>query len=346
MNKLCLAFAALTLLLSCNSVSETPAPVKMIFETDLGNDVDDAVALDNIYKYVEEGKIDLLAVCLNKEGRRAPEYTDILNTFYGFPDTPVGIITNGSWCAYKNNYSQGVYDMVNEDGTPMFRGAHTEEECAAFPEAVDLYRKILSEQEDNSVVIVSTGFFTNLARLLDSQPDEYSDLTGYELVQKKVKLLSAMACCIDGIPQPDGEWNVKMDIPAAIKVYNEWPGVIVSSPAEVGEAVTISRECIVDSLAWTENHPVTRSFDVYFFNDIASHKQMFDVTSVMYAVEDPSLFTLSEPGIMTIDSTSISTFTPCEGGKHYYLMVTPEQAEVLKDIIAKRTVRIPKSQMK
>ena len=344
MNKILSAFAAALILAGCTAAPKAPAPIKMIFETDLGNDVDDAVALDNIYKHIEDGRVELLAICLNKEGRRAPEYADILNTWYGYPDIPIGIIKDGPWCAYKNNYSQGVYDMTLEDGTPMFRGAHSEEECAAFPDAVTLYRKTLSEQEDNSVVIVSVGFFTNLARLLDSQGDEYSPLSGRELVARKVRLLSCMACCIDGISQPDGEWNVKMDKMAAIKVYNEWPGTIVSSPAEVSEAVPISREIIVDSLAWAGNHPVTKSFEAYFFNDIAPSRPMFDPTSVIFAVEGPEMFTLSPCGKMTVDSTSVSTFTPCEGGNHYYFTVTPQQAEVVKDYISNLTKRIPESQ--
>ena len=33
---------------------------RIIFETDMGNDIDDALALDVICKYMDDGKIDLL----------------------------------------------------------------------------------------------------------------------------------------------------------------------------------------------------------------------------------------------------------------------------------------------
>jgi hypothetical protein len=51
---------------------------------------------------------------------------------------------------------------------------------------VKLYRDILSKAKDNSVTIVSIGFWTNLADVLNSKPDNYSALTGRELLGKKV----------------------------------------------------------------------------------------------------------------------------------------------------------------
>ena len=40
---------------------------RIIFETDMGNDIDDALALDVICKYMDDGKIDLLGVSTHKE---------------------------------------------------------------------------------------------------------------------------------------------------------------------------------------------------------------------------------------------------------------------------------------
>ena len=56
-------------MLTAVSCSETlPQPQKVIFDTDMGNDIDDALALDMLYKYMDAGKVDLLAVMVNKEG--------------------------------------------------------------------------------------------------------------------------------------------------------------------------------------------------------------------------------------------------------------------------------------
>ena len=95
---------------------------KIIFETDIGNDVDDALALDMLYKYIDEGDIDLLSIMINKEGTYPPEYTDIMNTWYGYPEIPVGIIHNGADCENDaTNYAKCVSLMKKENGEPIFR---------------------------------------------------------------------------------------------------------------------------------------------------------------------------------------------------------------------------------
>ena len=87
--------AALTLA-GCGSNPKEAAKdsevVNIIMETDIGNDIDDALAMDLLYKYLDAGKINLLAVNINKEGTAPAEYVDILNTWYGYPDIPIGVI--------------------------------------------------------------------------------------------------------------------------------------------------------------------------------------------------------------------------------------------------------------
>ena len=82
--------AASFLIAACAPKQAAEAPVNVIFETDMGNDIDDAMALDMLYKYVEDGKINLLAVMINKEGSAPAEFVDIMNTFYGH-QVPIGV---------------------------------------------------------------------------------------------------------------------------------------------------------------------------------------------------------------------------------------------------------------
>ena len=58
------------------------------------------------------------------------------------------------------------------------------------PSTTTVLRQALAHEPDHSVVIVQVGFSTNLARFLDSPPDDSSPLTGEQLVQQKVRLLS------------------------------------------------------------------------------------------------------------------------------------------------------------
>ena len=56
-----------------------------------------------------------------------------------------------------------------------------------MPDAVALYRKTLAAADDKSVVISSIGMTTNMRDLMQSGPDQFSDLNGRDLVQKKIK---------------------------------------------------------------------------------------------------------------------------------------------------------------
>lgn len=296
--------------------------LKVIFETDIGNDVDDALALDMLYKYVEWGQVDLLAVMINKDAPAPAEYMDIMNTWYGHTDIPVGIVRDGSDDPW-GQYAQKVVDLKNEDGTPMF--ARSRESYDDLPDAHILYRQILAKQPDASVVIATVGFSTNLARLLDTPADEYSPLTGKELVAKKVKLLSAMAGNISELEHH--EYNVVKDLPAAVKVFAEWPTEIVVSPFEVGRAIKYPGESIENDFTWAPKHPMVEAYKAYL--PMPYDRPTWDLTSVLYAVEGDSWFTMSDPGRIEITSEGSSVFTPCPDGNVRYMKVDEAQSAAI-----------------
>lgn len=296
--------------------------LKVIFETDIGNDVDDALALDMLYKYVEWGQVDLLAVMINKDAPAPAEYMDIMNTWYGHTDIPVGIVRDGSDDPW-GQYAQKVVDLKNEDGTPMF--ARSRKSYDDLPDAHMLYRQILAKQPDASVVIATVGFSTNLARLLDTPADEYSPLTGKELVAKKVKFLSAMAGNISELEHH--EYNVVKDLPAAIKVFAEWPTEIVVSPFEVGRAIKYPGESIENDFTWAPKHPMVEAYKAYL--PMPYDRPTWDLTSVLYAVEGDSWFTMSEPGRIEITSEGSSVFTPCPDGNVRYMKVDEAQCAAI-----------------
>ena len=86
-----LAVCMVILFSGCTSEHKSDC-LDVIFETDIGNDIDDALALDMLYKYMDQSKIDLLAVMLNKCAPAPAEFMDIMGTWYGYSDIPVGLI--------------------------------------------------------------------------------------------------------------------------------------------------------------------------------------------------------------------------------------------------------------
>lgn len=326
---------------------EDPAPMRVIFETDLGNDVDDAMALDLLYKYMDAGKVDLLAVMINKVEDGAVELADIYRTWYGYPDVPIGGIVDGADCSKDGkNYAQAVAEMVDAEGKPLFKRSSAD--SADYPLAVNLYREILAAQPDTSVTIISTGFSTNLARLLESQADGFSPLDGRELVAAKVKDLVVMAGNIADPTKP--EYNVMKDVPAARKVFSEWPTPLVTSPFEVGIAANYPGKSIEEDFNWAPLHPMVEAYKAYL--PMPYDRPTWDLTSVLYAVEGVEslgvpYFTLQGPGEISVTDDGCTFFSPDPEANRFYLTVDSVQvANILghfKEILTTRPASIPES---
>ena len=332
-----LFIAFLPLLMMASACSDRVAQeesLRVIFETDIGNDIDDALALDMLYKYVQQGEIDLLAVMLNKCAPAPAEYMDIMNTWYGYPELPVGVVRNGSDDAW-GQYAQDLVDLKSKDGAPMFARSHSGYDN--LPDAHILYRQILAQQPDNSVVIASVGFSTNLARLLDTPADKYSPLTGKELVARKVKLLVPMAGHM--ADSTYCEYNVIKDIPSAQNVFAQWPTPIVVSPFELGKEIKYPGESMANDFAWAPLHPMVESYRAWGKGNILYDRPTWDLTAVLYAVEGDRWFTMSEPGRVEITEKGASIFSPCQDGNVIYMMADEAQRDAIlarfKEIITR-----------
>lgn len=296
----------------------------VIFETDMGNDVDDALAIDMLYKYHRRGQIRLMAVMLNKEGEFPPRYIDLLNTWYGCRNIPIGLSErSGKSIVAGANYTQTVCEMTDQRGKPLYR--RSIKDYGKLLPAVSLYRKLLSQAADASVTIVSVGFSTNLALLLESGPDELSPLTGRELVERKVKRLVAMAGHMEN---PNyAEYNVKNDVPACQKVFREWPTPIIVSPFELGLQICYPARSILEDFAWTRHHPVVDAYKAYLPK--LEDRPTWDLTAVLFAVEPGQYFNISTAGRIDVTPEGYTHFTPDPQGRHFYLYVTPQQAKAI-----------------
>ncbi len=316
-------FAIVSTCVAKASAAPGHKPQLVIFETDMGNDIDDALALDILYKYMDQGKIKLLAIMTNKEETSSARFIDIMNNWYGYPKIPIGIIHNGAECNHPNDYTLAVSNM-KRNGKPAFKT--TIKDVTKLPNAEQLYRKILAKQPDHSVTIISTGFSTNLARLLDTQADSYSPLNGRELIGKKVKLFSIMAGNFD--QRHLAEYNVVKDIAACAKLFRESPVPIVTSPFELGEAVLYPGSSIENDFGWTACHPVVEAYKSY--SKMPYDRPTWDLTAVLEVLEPGKYMAQSPKGTIVVDEEGHTDFTPDPNGRHSYLTITPEQGARIK----------------
>lgn len=316
-----------------NLYSDVRTSKNIIFETDMGNDVDDALAIDMLYKYSKQGRINLMAVMLNKEGEFPPKYIDLLNTWYGQKRVPIGLSFRSNQSIVAGaNYTQVVCEMEDEKGKPLYK--RSIKDYGKLLPAVKLYRKLLSKADDTSVTIISVGFSTNLALLLDTEGDEYSPLTGKELVGRKVKRLVAMAGHMENPKY--AEYNVVNDVASCQRVFREWPSPIVISPFELGLQICYPAQSIEHDFTWTEHHPIVDSYKAYLKK--IEDRPTWDMTAVLYAIDPQQLFNISPAGRITVTDEGFTHYEQDAAGRHYYLYITPEQA---KDILSYFVMMIP-----
>ena len=304
--------------------------INIIFETDMGNDVDDALALDMLYKYNKQRRINLMAIMLNKEGEFPPKYIDLLNTWYGQKRIPIGVSSrDGQSIVAGANYTQIVCEKLDEKGKPLYK--RSIKDYGKLLPAVTLYRKLLAKAEDASVTIVSVGFSTNLALLLDTKADEYSPLTGKELIARKVKRLVTMAGHIEN---PEfAEYNVVNDIASCQHVFDEWPTPIYMSPFELGLQVRYPAQSIENDFTWTKHHPIVDSYKSYLKK--MEDRPTWDLTAVLYAIDPQQFFNVSSPGRITVTKEGYTHYTEDASGTHFYLFITPDQARAILDYFVK-----------
>ena len=69
--------------------------MKMILDADFGSSTDDLFALMMLNHYIDEGRVDLKGIVVDREGDDNAGVVDIFNTYYGHPDIPVGLERNG-----------------------------------------------------------------------------------------------------------------------------------------------------------------------------------------------------------------------------------------------------------
>lgn len=301
--------------------------VPLIFDTDIGNDCDDVLALGMIHALQSRGECELLAVTITKDHELAAPFVDCVNTFYGRGNIPIGVCNSGV------TPEEGKFNGL---ARKMDRYPHDLLSSKDAPPAVEVLREALSQSRDNSVVIAQVGFSTNLAQLLESPADSHSELNGSELVRKKVRLLSIMAGAFAQIVGRNGqlhdhlEYNVVQDIPSAKQLADNWPTPIVWSGFEIGLALPYPHRSILQDYRYVSHHPLAEAYVLY--SPPPHDRPTWDLTSVLYAVRPHhNYFTLSASGTVTVDGNGLTTFTQAnEGNSRYLILEESAKARIIE----------------
>jgi|GEM_PF-222667 len=294
-------------------------PVSVIFDTDIGTDVDDAGALAVLHVLADRGETRILATISANRNRWCGPALDAINTYYGRGDLPIGCSRTGpdpeEW--YHQRVGRFPHDLTDSNEAPP---------------AVDLYREILAAQPDNSVAIVVVGWLTNMAELLDSGADRHSSLGGRDLVRAKVRELVAMGGTWPNSPKDEGEYNFSMDRAAAQKVIRDWPGPIVFTG--LGKDVMTGRRLVREG---PKDNPVPAFYRSFFEANKVSERSSWDLIAVLYAVRGVSdFFTIVSGGKCVSLEDGGNQWVAGAPSSHAYLdykMPPQDLAVVLEDLL-------------
>jgi hypothetical protein len=146
----------------------------------MGFDVDDVGAVCAAHAMESTGEAKILAILHNTGYAKGIGAVSVINHFYGRDDIELGAWKGEFGRDGDGDQNQYVSDLINNYDSPV---KHYDQVDVGYK----VYRKVLASQPDASVKIASIGMTTNLADLMQSGPDEYSDLDGATLVGQKVK---------------------------------------------------------------------------------------------------------------------------------------------------------------
>jgi inosine-uridine nucleoside N-ribohydrolase len=298
-------------------------PVGIIFDSDMGNSIDDGLALALLYGFEGKNEARVVSVSVSKPNLKAAAFCETIGRFYagavsgafgGFGRTlPIGLASDGKMPEDTPMLTVPL-SKRNAEGAPVYEhGIHNLNDTA---EVAALIRNAFTAQYDQNAIVVLAGPATNLVKVLDLPGAK-------DLIAHKVRFLSVVA---GSYPDGGPEFNIKTDIPAAKKLFAEWPTPIVATGHELGEALLFPASSIEKDFAWSPAHPVVDAYRAY--KPMPYDAPTWDMTALLYAVRpQEGYFKLSSPGTIGVLDDGRTKFAPSPEGKHRYLILDPAQKE-------------------
>ena len=303
-------------------------PVKIIFDTDLGPDYDDVGALAILHAMADSGKAEIMATVASNKNELVAPSIEIINRYFNRPELPIGAPkSEGADMGSSQHWADSI----------VAKYPHEIKSTSDAQDAVSLYRKILQNQPDKSVTIVTVGFLTNLSNLLKSQPDEISPLSGSELVKKKVLKLVSMA---GGFPE-GREFNVFIDSVSSKYAFENWPGEVIFSGFEIGKEILTGLRLMSSPI---QNSPVRDVFriSIPMSEEDKNGRMSWDETAVLIAVYGTERFFETKRGTIIINPDGSNSWKDDPEGNHQYVIQKMAVHEITK-FIEDRMMHLPVS---
>jgi hypothetical protein len=289
---------------------------RIILDTDMSADVDDAGALAVLNRLADLGECEILACVVNGRdvAKACAAAIQAVHLWYGRPGIPIGTYQGTKGKPTPSGYTGPLRDRFVPDFTPDDRQ----------PRAVDVYRQALAAAPDKSVTLVSIGFLMNLRDLLESEPDCISPLAGPELARLKVKQVILMGGQFPASKPTEGEynfaaWNAGPDTQF---VVDNWPTPILFTGYEIGDPI-ITSKALPGSPA---DNPVRIAYELY---NKCEGRPSWDHTAILAGVRPPETYwDISPEGRCVVAPDGTNTWSTEPRG-HRYLIARVSNADLI-----------------
>lgn len=287
--------------------------IKILLDTDMGSDCDDAGALAVLHNIADETEAEILAVTHCSSGICGPVAVKCINEWYGRADIPIG------------KYYEGRF--LEEDNCLKFTKPLTERylKSSDMPDienATEVMRRVLVENQ--GITLIAIGMLNNIAELLKSGADETSPLSGVELVKNSVEKMYVMGG--NFLDSNFEEYNIKTDIGAAKYVSENFPAPIIYCGFELGVDVLTGRKIMDDS----DDNPVSLAYHIHCGYNSPEYRS-WDLVTVYNAVfQNSDLYKKSKNVHITFDDKGRTNIGG--EGKDFYLTQVASNAQISAEI--------------
>ena len=297
-------------------MAEKPA-AGVFFDSDFAT-IDCALAMGVLHGLQGKNDCRVAVVTVSRPNLAVAAFADSVERYYRGPAgnfaqvPPIGMATFGDPGETSPAFVQ-PFRKKKPDGTPVYRNEVKSVIDTADPNT--MIRNYLDAQYPQNAFFVLAGPATNLAAVL-----EFPGVP--QKIREKVRFLVVAG---GAFPAGAPEAHIRADIPAARKVFAEWPTPIVAVGSEVAAAIEFPGASIDREFATvTPDNPIA---DAY-----RAHRPMpYDTPSgamaaALYAARpNEGYFKISAPGTIAVGDNGGTSFTASESGRHRYLVCDPEQ---------------------
>lgn len=273
---------------------------KIMLDTDMGMDCDDAGALALLHRIADKTDTEILAVTHCSSGISGAVTVKYINEYYGRPQIPVGTFRTRR---FLEDEACVKYTK------PLMEKYLTTHKMPEFQSSVKVLRKALSNQTDVTIVVI--GMLNNIAELIKSEPDEFSELCGRELIEKSVKNMYVMGG--NFVDKDFCEYNIRTDTESAVYTAENFPRPIVWCGFECGAEVKTGKHF----LNGDDTNPVSFAYHIHCGYNVCEYRS-WDLVTVFAAVfRNTPLLSLRNNLKVTFDDKGRTLVSP--GGKDSHL---------------------------